>query len=131
MMAGGTDQRWGAHLRGGRVGAIVSACNARMAEFDRQLIALGGERWRIVSVAEAHLRAAQHNLERIDGPFRRAHDHVLAISRDERAPKKSRHNALAWLGLFEEKQSTRGLAIMREFADEILKLLPDLRTGSK
>lgn len=126
LAGGGTDEEWGAHLKGARVSAIVAACNVVLVDDNRALASegVGSERWRIVTVAEAHQRKARFNLERIDGSYRRAHDHVLEISRDSRAEKKLRRDALAWVTLFEEEQSSEALGIMREFADEILKLMP-------
>ena len=128
LWAGGSDIKWGSHLSGARVAAIVSACNTVLAERDWQIVSQGGLRWLMVTNAEAHRRAAQFNLERINGAYRRAYDHVLAICQDERVEKKVKRDARAWLSLFENDLSRDGLQIMREWADELSKkMLPPPR----
>ncbi len=135
MLAGGTHQQWSDYLIGPKVAAVVGAVNPLMAEDNIQLISCGvrSERWRAVSLAEAHMEKAAQNLKKIDNDYRMAHDHVLAVCEDLNAPKRLRREAKAWLELFEEPQTIKGLRILREWADDvalkIVKKLPRLESN--
>jgi len=120
-LAGGTNSEWIACMKGQKAQIIVRMVNPALKDAGWQLCSegVGSEQWQLVSVAEAHRRTAEFNLNRIDGAYRRAHDAVEAITLDERAPDKMREDAKAWLELFEEPRTEMGLSIMREFAVEL------------
>lgn len=126
MIAGGKDEDWGKHLKGGRVAALVQAANLKLEAENLQLVSegIGRERWLPVSVAEAHRMKAEQRLRRVDAHFRNAHESVLAISNDVRAPDDLRVNAKAWLTLFETDGAQLNELIFEEWADELLKALP-------
>lgn len=121
-LAGGSHTQWEESLKGYKVRCSVEACNAILANEGIALVSegVGSQKWQLVSAHEAHRRKAYWNFDRIDGAYKRAHDSVEAIVKDTRAPKKIRKEAKAWLQLFEEPRSKKGLAIMREFANELL-----------
>lgn len=126
MIAGGTNEEWGQHLRGPRVAALVSAANQKLEALDLQLIAegIGRERWLPVSVAEFHRARAEQRLRRADAHVRNAHDDMIAIVRDVRAPDSVRVQARAWLELFETDGSAINAVIFDEWAVELRKALP-------
>lgn len=125
-LCGGNDGDWGKYLKGPRAQAIIQACNTHL-KIDGYMLSCekrGQGEWRLVTLSEGHLREAIFNLDRIDGAYKRAYDAVLAISTDINAPKSIRTEAEAWLQLFDEPRSEKGLTIMRQFAGEILALAP-------
>lgn len=125
-LAGGKNEFWGEYLKGAKVQAIVAKANGLLADDGLAIVSegVGSEEWRIVSLAEAHRRKAEWNLSRIDGPYKRANDAVMKMSLDERAPARLRRDAKAWLQLFEEPLTKRGLTIMSDFAERLLGQMP-------
>lgn len=120
-LAGGSLEQWAPSLKGHRAGCIVQSVNPILEQEGFALASEGvrSEKWRLVSVAEAHRRNAEFNLRRIDAHYRNAYADVEAIALDMRAPKRMRIEAKAWLQLFEEPRTEMGLEILLEFAIEL------------
>jgi hypothetical protein len=121
--AGGTEDDWHDQLHGHKANIIVTKMNQVLKDEDKQLASegVGSRLWRVVTVAEAHRRAAAYNLGRFDAHYNSAYNDFLAIVEDIRVPQRIRDNAGAWCALLEEPRSEKGLQIMREFATELLE----------
>ena len=106
-LAGGSLAQWEPSLRGAKAQAIVNAVNSLLTVDDFQLSSegVGTEKWQLVTVSEAHRRKVAWNLDRMDGPYVRIHDAVVAIVNDIRTPKRLKKHAKAWLELMEEPRT--------------------------
>jgi len=120
-LAGGSDTQWSEYLKGPKAQAIIYACNTILSEDGYKICSEGihSQEWRLCTVAEAHRRQAQFNLERVGRPCQRAYDAIQAIIDDTRAPQRLRDDASAWLELFEEPQNAESLVILQDFGKEI------------
>jgi len=121
--AGGSEEDWLDQLHGHKANIIVGKVNQTLKDENKQLASegVGSRLWRVVTVAEAHRRAAAYNLARFDAHYNSAYNDFLAITEDIRVPKRIREDAGAWCKLLEEPRSEKGLQIMREFATELLE----------
>lgn len=120
-LAGGTDSQWMECLRGSQVQVIVRACNAIMAEDNYALASegIGSKQWQLVTIAEKNRREAEYNLLRVDQHLQNAFESIEAIVEDQRAPRRLRKDAQAWIELFSEPGAEHSVAILKEFAIEL------------
>ncbi len=127
-LAGGSNAKWGEYLKGPRAQAMVYAANTLLKDHGYKIVSKfrGAGQWECVTRHEAHLREAEFNLQRIDGDYKRAHLHIMAIAEDTAAPDYLQLNCMAWLELFDEPLTNHSLSIMHSFALELVE-----KTASK
>jgi len=134
-IAGGTPKQWFDHLKGACCQIIVRAANIILSEQNLEIIScgIGSLRWRMVSCAEARVDQAHQQTQKATHHLRNAEENMQMVVRDERAHKRTRNDARAWLELFHDEKSEQNLLTFEEWSDELLARLPghdDEETGS-
>jgi len=119
--AGGNDDDWRDQLNGVKANIIARKANQILKDDNKELVSegIGSQLWLVVTVAEAHRRRAQFNLNRVDSHYINSYNDLVAVVDDVRCSQRVRDDAEAWLALMDEPRSEQGLLIMREFAAEL------------
>ena len=128
IAAGGSDSEWGQYLRGPKTQAIIRSANLFLIAENCEIVSsgIGTERWRMVTCAQARVEQAHQQTAKATNHIRNAEENMWLVVHDERAPKRLREDAEAWLRLFDESKHKSNVLIFKEWADELLKQLPHI-----
>lgn len=132
-ISGGTQKEWDAYLAGPKVQSLVRCANLQLAMENYEIISSGinSLRWRRVRCAEARISQATEQLKKASNHLHNAEENLWAIARDERAPKRLRGDALAWLELYSNDRNTKNRIVFEEWSIELQKALPFREIGKK
>lgn len=126
--AGGGGKEWDRYLAGPKTQSLIRHANLSLASLNYEIVSCGinSERWRRVRCAQARAEQATQQLKKITNHLKNAEDNMWAIARDERAAKRLRNDAIAWLHLYHDDDNQKNLHIFEEWSVELTKSLPFL-----